>query len=95
MTISRQYIADRMFEWPHIKETIFTDTMEGRYNYLDGNRYDQVFANKTFFAAAYPMERVSLAEQGLKDFIENFRVMDHLVCDICKEQTSKGTDIMK
>ena len=41
-----------MFEQPRIKGKIFTDTMASRYNYLDGNRYAQLFAKNYFFAAA-------------------------------------------
>ena len=55
MTISVRYMFERMFERPLIKGEIFTDTMAGRYKSLDGNCYDQIFSNKYFFAAAYPM----------------------------------------
>ena len=41
-----------MCEQPHTKGAIFTDKMAGRYKYLDGNRYAQVFANDYFFSAA-------------------------------------------
>ena len=50
-----------MFEQPHIKGVIFTDTMAGQYNYLDGNRYAQVFTTDSFFAAACPMGKNGLA----------------------------------
>ena len=43
--ISIQYKVDCMFEQPHIKGTILTDTMVGWYKSLDRNRYAQVFAN--------------------------------------------------
>ena len=69
--------------------------MDGQYKSLDSNRCAQVFANKSFFAAAYPVEKKSLAGQGMREFIGYFAVMDHLVCDGSKEQTSKGKDSMK
>ena len=81
MPISRRYRADRMFEQPHIKGMIFTDTMAGRYKFLNINCYAQVFANYYFFDAAYPMEKKSLAGQGLREFIRNFGVMERLVYD--------------
>ena len=81
MPISRRYISDRMFERPHIKGMIFTDTMTGRYKLLNGNLYAQVFADDSFFDAAYPMEKKSIAGQGLREFIRNFGVMDSLVYD--------------
>ena len=69
--------------------------MLGRYNSFDGNNYAQVFANNSFFAATYPMDKKSLAGQGLRDFIDDFEVMDRLVCNGSNEKTSKGTDFMK
>ena len=95
MPISRKYRADRMFEWPRIKGRIFTNTLAGRYKSLDGNRYAQVFSNYYFFADAYPMEKKSLAGQGLGEFIANFGVMERLVCHGSKEQTAKGGNFMK
>ena len=58
--------------------------MTGRYNYLDSNRYAQVFANKSFFDAAYPMEKNGLTGQVLREFIVDFGVIDDLFCDISK-----------
>ena len=84
-----------MFERPHIKGEIFTDTTAGWYKSLDGNRYVQVFTDYSFFAATYPMEKKSLAGQGLREFISDFGVIDRLVCDRSKDQTSKGTGFMK
>ena len=69
--------------------------MEGWYNSLEGKRYAQVFTNYYFFAATYPMDKKSLAGQGMTEFIGDFGVMDRLVCDGSKEQTSKGTNFMK
>ena len=41
------------------------------------------------------MEKNILAGQGPMEFIVNFGVMDRLVCNGSKVQTSKGTDFMK
>ena len=85
MPISRQYRADRMFEQPHIKGTIFIDTMAGGYKYLDRNLYAQVLANDSFLDSTYPMEKKSLSGKGLREFIADFGVMERLVCDGSKE----------
>ena len=85
MNISIRYRYDRMFKRPHIKGKTFTDTMAGRYNSLYRNRYAQVFSNDSLFDAAYPMEKKSLAGQGMREFIGDFGVMDRLLCDISKE----------
>ena len=87
ITISRKYRSDRMFKRPRTKGTIFTDTMEGRDKSLDGNCYAQVFVNGHFFAAAHPMEKKSIARQGLREFIGNFLGYGPLVCTGSKEQT--------
>ena len=50
-----------MFDRPHNKGTIFIDILAGKYKSLEVNRYAQVFTNDYFFAAAYLMEKKSLA----------------------------------
>ena len=91
LPLSRRYRADRMFERPRLKDVVFTDTMDGQYKSLDGNCHAQIFANKDFFAAAYPMEKKSDAGAGLQQFISDFGVPDTLLCDGSKEQTGKRT----
>ena len=83
-----------MFEQPRIKGGIFTETTAGWYKSLDKNCYAQVFSNDSLFAAAYTMDKKSLAGQGLREFIGHFGVMGRLVCNRYKEQTSKGTYFM-
>ena len=84
-----------MFEQPRIKGGIFTETKAGWYKSLDKNCYAQVFSNDSLFAAAYTMDKKSLAGQELEEFITNFGIMDRLACNISKEHTSKGTGFMK
>ena len=91
LPLARRYRADRMFERPRIKDVIFTDTMDGQYRSLDGNCHAQIFANKDFFAVAYPLEKKSHAGEGLKQFISDFGVPDTLLCDGSGEQTGKRT----
>ena len=57
LLLVRQYRADRMFTRPRIRGTIYTDTMNGRYKSLNGNKNAQIFMNESFFAAAYQMEK--------------------------------------
>ena len=66
--------------------------MNGRYKSLDGNKHAQIFANESFFAAAYPMEHKSSAGQALKQFISDFGIPDKLVCDGAAEQVGKRTE---
>ena len=59
----------------------------------DRYRYAQVFANVSFFAVSYPMEKNSSAGQALKQFIAEFGIPDRIVCDGLGEQTGKRTEI--
>ena len=66
LPLVQRYCADRMFVRPCIHGTIYTDTMNGHYKSLDGNKHAQIFANESFFATAYLMEHKSSASQVLK-----------------------------
>ena len=92
LPLARRYHTDRMFIRPRIRGTIYTDTMNGRYKSLDGNKHAQIFAYETFFATAYPMEHKSSAGQALKQFISDFGIPDKLVCDGAAEQVGKRTE---
>ena len=84
-----------MYERPRIRGTVYTDTMDGQYKSLDGNKYSQVFATDFHFLAVYPMESKGLAGDGLKQFIADFGVPDKIICDGSKEQTKRGATFME
>ena len=90
LPLARRYRVDRMFIRPRICGTIYTDTMNGRYKSLDGNKHAQIFANELFFATAYPMEHKSSAGQALKQLISDFGILHKLVCDGAAEQVGKN-----
>ena len=69
--------------------------MEGGFKSLATNCYARIFANDSFFAAAYPMDKKSISGQVLREFIADFGVKHLLVCDLSKEQIAKGADFMK
>ena len=92
LPLARRYHADRMFVRPRIHGTIYTDTMNGYYKSLDGNKHAQIFANESFFATAYPMEHKSSAGQALKQFISDFGIPDIFVCDGAAEKVGKRTE---
>ena len=56
---------------------------------------EKAIVNKSLFAVTYPMEKKSLAGQGLREVIGDVGVMDRLVCNGSKDQTSKGEYFMK
>ena len=53
LPLARRYRADHMYERPRIWGTIYTDTMDGQHQSLDGNKYAQVFATDFRFSAIY------------------------------------------
>ena len=92
LLLMRRYHTDWMFTRPRIQGTIYTDTMNGQYKSLDGNKHTQIFVNESFFAAAYPMEKKTTAGQALKQFIADFRIPDWLMCNGVAEQVGKRTE---
>ena len=92
LPLAQWYRVDMMFIRPRICGTIYTDTMNGCYKSLDGNKHAQIFANESFFATTYPMEHKSSTGQALKQFISDFGIPYKLVCDGAAEQVGKRTE---
>ena len=59
-----------------------------------GNRYGQVFANKSYFAAIYQMDSKGKAGEALRIFFQEFGVPDKLTSDGSQEQNGKRTEFM-
>ena len=95
LPLVRRYCADMMYERPRFRGTVYTDSMHGHYMSFNGNRYAQVFATEELFAAAYPMEVKSMAGDGLKEFITDYRVPDMIVMDGAAEQMGRKTTFMQ
>ena len=95
LPLSRRYRTDMMFERKTLRGQWSTDTMDGRCKSLDGNRYAQVFANKSYFSRIYPMDSKKKAGDALRLFCQEFGVPEKLTFDGSKEQTKKGTQFMK
>lgn len=95
LPLARRYRADRMFHQKRLDGMWACDTMDGRITSVDGNRYGQVFANKAYFAALYPMDKKGKAGEALKTFCQEFGVPEDLIFDGSKEQTGKGTEFMR
>ena len=95
LPLSRRYRTDMMFERKTLRGQWSTDTMDGRCKSLEGNRYAQVFANKSYFSRIYPMDSKKKAGDALRLFCQEFGVPEKLQFDGSKEQTAKGTTFMK
>ncbi|KAI2495086.1 Reverse transcriptase (RNA-dependent DNA polymerase) [Fragilaria crotonensis] len=95
LPLSRRYRADRIFEKPLLRGGFYTDTMDGRCKSTSGNRYAQVFANKDFFAMAYPLTAKSAAGDALRQFINEFGRPERLTFDGSQEQCGRKTEFMK
>lgn len=94
LPLSCRYRADRMFHPPRLRTTIYPDTMFGAFKSIDRNKCAQVFSNSSFFTAVYPMRTKAQAGQALKEFIQDYGVMDTLITDGANEQTGKGTEMV-
>ena len=69
--------------------------MFGKYKSLTNNTCAQIFANESFFAKAYPMEKKSMASTVLRQFIRDYGVPEQLTFDGSAEQVKPKTDFMK
>ena len=95
MPLGRRYKADRMFFKRTLKGEWFTDTLDGRVMSREGNRYAQVFANKNYFPAVYPMDTKGKAGEALREFCREFGVPEKLTFDGSQEQNGRKTEFMK
>ena len=95
MPLARRYRVDRYFEQKTFRSQVYSETMDGRVNSVNGNRYGQVFATKDFFCKIYPMATKNLAGDGLKQFISDYGVPEFLTFDGSKEQVNPKTEFMK
>ena len=74
-----------MFTRKNLTGAWSTDTMEVRRKSLAGNRYSQVFANKSYFSRIYPMETKGKAGNNLRLFCQEFEIPEDLTFDGSKE----------
>ena len=95
LPLSRRYKADRIFQLPRLQGTWFTDTIDARVKSKDGNLHAQIFANESYFATIYPMDKKGKAGDALRTFCREFGVPDKLIVDGSMEQTGKHTEFMK
>jgi hypothetical protein len=94
LPLSRRYRADRVFEKPLLRGEFYTDTMDGRCKSINGNRYAQIFANKDFFAIAFPLQAKSEAGDALRQFINEYGRPEKLTFDGSQEQCGRKTEFM-
>jgi hypothetical protein len=95
MPLARRYRADRMFQANRLEGTWATDTMDMRSTSIHGERYCQVYANKDFFAEAYPITRKSDCHSTVDNFVNDFGAMDVLVSDGAAEQCGPRTEFQR
>jgi hypothetical protein len=76
-------------------QRFYTDTLIGKYKSVTNNTCAQIFANESFFAKAYPMERKSFAGTALRQFIRDYGVPELLTFDGAAEQVKPKTEFMK
>jgi hypothetical protein len=96
LPLSRRYRTDRMYNQKKLRGMRFyTDTLIGKHKSLNNNTCAQLFANESFFAKCYPMEKKSLAGTALRQFIRDYGVPEQLTFDGAVEQVKPKTEFMK
>jgi hypothetical protein len=65
--------------------------MDMRCNLIDRERYCQVFANKEFFAAAYPIEKKGDAYEPIDWFIQDYGAPETLLSNGAPEQVDRNS----
>jgi hypothetical protein len=95
LPLSRRYRADRMFHKKSLSGAWSCDTLDGRTMSLDGNRYAQVFANKSYFAKIYHMDSKGKVGDALRVFCREFGVPESLTFDGSMEQCGKNTEFIQ
>ena len=91
LPLGRGYKAEQIYELPRLPGEWFTDNIHRRTVSRDGNKYGQVFANHTYFAAIYPMDREGKAGEALRVFCQDFGVPEHLTMDGAKQQIGSNS----
>jgi hypothetical protein len=97
LPLCRRYQTDRMYDQHKLLgQQFYTDTLFGKYKLVTNNTCAQLFANKSFFAKAYPMGKKSLAGSALlRQFIRDFGVPEKVTFDGSGKQTRPKTKFMK
>ncbi len=95
MPLARRYRADRMFQVNRLEGTWATDTMDMRCTSIHGERYCQVYANKEFFAEAYPIPKKSDCHETMDKFVNDYGAMDVLLSDGAAEQCGPRTEFQR
>ena len=70
ITLARRYRYDWMFDICRIHGTMFTDTMDSRWQSIHDEKYCQVFGNKKIFVEAYTINKKSDFHLGLDKFVK-------------------------
>jgi len=93
--LSRRYRLDRMYEPKRLRCHMSSDTVDPHCVSMHGSRYCQVFANKSMFCVAYPINKKSDCHIALKNFIRDYGAPDSMITDGSGEQTSKDREFSK
>lgn len=91
LPLSRRYRADRFYERPAFRATLYTDTVDAHVKSIEGNKYGQLFTTREWFADIYPMSHKHKAGKGLSSFINEYGVSSLIVSDGGGEQVGKTT----
>ena len=97
LSLSRQCCTDRMYNAKKPRgQEFYTDSSFGRVKSISNNTCAQIFANKSYFVKAYPMEKKIQAGQALRQFIlDLLRYSETAYVRWRRRKTGPKTEFMK
>ena len=95
LPLGRRYKADWLYHLTHLPGDWYTNTLHGNTKPKEGNKYSQVFANNSYFAAIYPMDTKKKVGEALCVFCQEFGVPEHLTMDGAPYQVGQKPAFIK
>ena len=95
LPLGRRYKADQLYHLPRLPGDFYTNTLHSRTKSKSGNKYGQVFANRAYLAAIYPMDTKKKVGEALRVFCQEFGVPERLTMDGAPDQVGQNSSFMK
>ena len=89
MSLTRRYRAYQMFNVTRIYRTMSNNTVNVRCQYINDEKYCQVFGNKQLFLEVYPIKKKSDFHLRLDKFVKEYGSPDNMTYDGAQEQIGR------
>ena len=68
---------------------MFTNTMDARCQWINDEKYCQIFGNKTFFVEVYPIKKKSDCHLGLDKFVQEYGAPDKMTYNDAQKKSEE------